>query len=57
MNLQLHHVVSHVSGATGMNFVRAIVGRQRDRHILAKMALMRSMALLKPSAQALLILC
>jgi transposase len=37
MNLQLHHVVSDVTGATGMKIIRAIVGGQRDPHELAKM--------------------
>ena len=37
MNLQLHHVVSDVTGVTGMNIIRAIVGGQRDPHELAKM--------------------
>ena len=37
MNLQLHHVVSDVTGATGMKIIRCIVGGQRDPHELAKM--------------------
>lgn len=37
MNLQLHHVVSDVTGVTGMNIIRAIVGGQRDPNELAKM--------------------
>ncbi|PIL21917.1 hypothetical protein P775_01990 [Puniceibacterium antarcticum] len=35
MNLQLHHVVSDISGATGMRIIRAIVGGERDPEILA----------------------
>ena len=35
MNLQLHHVVSDVTGATGMKIIRAIVSGQRDPSILA----------------------
>ncbi|MGA9658205.1 MAG: IS110 family transposase [Asticcacaulis sp.] len=35
MNLQLHHVVSDITGATGMNIIRAIVAGERDPDILA----------------------
>lgn len=35
MNLQLHHVVSDVTGATGMRIVRAIVAGERDPAVLA----------------------
>lgn len=37
MNLQLHHVVSDVTGVTGMKIIRAIVGGQRDPDVLAAM--------------------
>lgn len=37
MNLQLHHVVSDVTGATGMKIIRAIVSGQRDPGMLATM--------------------
>ena len=37
MNLQLHHVVSDVTGVTGMKIIRAIVGGQRDPDVLATM--------------------
>jgi transposase len=37
MNLQLHHVVSDVTGVTGMKIVRAIVNGQRDPKVLAQM--------------------
>ena len=37
MNLQLHHVVSDVTGVTGMRIVRAIVAGQRDPDALATM--------------------
>ena len=37
MNLQLHHVVTDVTGATGMRIIRAIVGGQRDPSVLAAM--------------------
>ena len=35
MNLQLHHVVSDITGATGMRIIRAIVSGERDPTILA----------------------
>ena len=35
MNLQLHHVVTDVTGATGMRIIRAIVAGERDPGILA----------------------
>ena len=35
MNLQLHHVVSDVTGTTGMRIIRAIVGGERDPDTLA----------------------
>lgn len=38
MNLQLHHVVSDISGATGMRIMRAIIAGERDA---AKLALHR----------------
>jgi transposase len=37
MNLQLHHVVSDITGATGMRIVRAIVTGERDPDVLARM--------------------
>ena len=37
MNLQLHHVVSDVTGTTGMKIIRAIIGGQRDPQVLATM--------------------
>jgi transposase len=36
MNLQLHHVVSDITGTTGMKIIRAIVGGERDPRELAK---------------------
>src|SRR5258708_3937143 len=36
MNLQLNHVVSDITGATGMNIIRAIVSGQRSPADLAK---------------------
>jgi hypothetical protein len=35
MNLQLHHVVSDITGVTGMSIIRAIVAGERDPRILA----------------------
>ncbi|MEP2531422.1 hypothetical protein [Shimia sp.] len=35
MNLQLHHVVSDITGATGMKIIRAIVAGERDAEVLA----------------------
>lgn len=37
MNLQLHHVVSDITGATGMRIIRAIVAGERDPDVLAVM--------------------
>jgi transposase len=37
MNLQLHHVVSDVTGVTGMKIIRAIVNGERDPQVLASM--------------------
>jgi transposase len=37
MNVQLHHVVSDVTGVTGMAIIRAIVNGQRDPDVLAAM--------------------
>jgi len=36
MNLQLHHVVSDITGATGMRIIRAIVAGERNPDVLAK---------------------
>lgn len=35
MNLQLHHVVSDITGITGMKILRAIVAGERDPNVLA----------------------
>ena len=35
MNLQLHHVGSDITGATGMRIIRAIVAGERDPEVLA----------------------
>lgn len=36
MNLQLHHVVSDITGATGMKIIRAIVAGERNPEVLAE---------------------
>lgn len=36
MNLQLHHVISDVTGVTGLAIIRAIVAGERDPHQLAE---------------------
>lgn len=35
MNLQLHHVISDISGVTGLRIIRAIVAGERDPDVLA----------------------
>lgn len=37
MNLQLHHVLSDITGVTGLKIIRAIVAGQRDPDVLAAM--------------------
>ena len=37
MNLQLHHVISDITGTTGMAIVNAILAGERDPHTLAKL--------------------
>jgi transposase len=44
MNLQLQHVISDITGATGMRIIRAIVAGQRDRQELAAMRDVRTKA-------------
>lgn len=36
MNLQLHHVISDLTGTTGLAIIRAIIGGERDADVLAK---------------------
>ncbi len=36
MNVQLHHVVSDITGVTGMRIIRAIVAGERDPVTLAE---------------------
>jgi len=35
MNLQLHHVISDITGVTGMKIIRAIIDGERDPEVLA----------------------
>lgn len=37
MNLQVHHVLSDISGVTGLKIIRAIVAGERDPDVLASM--------------------
>ena len=37
MNLQVHHVMSDITGDTGMRIIRAIVAGERDPHVLASL--------------------
>lgn len=37
MNIQLHHVVADITGATGMKIIRAIVDGERSPEVLAEM--------------------
>lgn len=37
MNLQLHHVISDITGLTGMAIIEAILSGQRDPQVLAKL--------------------
>ena len=37
MNIQLHHVITDVTGVTGMNIIRAIVSGERDPEVMAEM--------------------
>lgn len=35
MNIQLHHVISNITGVTGMNIIKAIIAGERDANKLA----------------------
>jgi transposase len=37
MNVQLHHVVTDVTGVTGLKIIRAIIGGERDPKVLAEL--------------------
>lgn len=53
MNVQLHHVISDITGVTGMKIVRAIVNGQRDPRGLAAMRDRRTQASEETIAKAL----
>jgi transposase len=53
MNLQLHHVVSDITGVTGMRIIRAIVAGERDPSVLASYRDMRCHASVETVRQAL----
>jgi transposase len=53
MNLQLHHVVSDITGATGMAIIRAIVAGERDPERLASYRDIRCHASIDTIRQAL----
>src|SRR6195952_1172694 len=54
MNLQLHHVVSDITGATGMRIIRAIVAGERDPKVLASQRDRRCHASVETVCQALI---
>jgi transposase len=53
MNLQLHHVVTDVTGTTGLKIIRAIVAGERDATTLAKMRDVRCKASIETLCAAL----
>ena len=53
MNLQLHHVISDITGLTGMRIIRAIAAGERDRKRLAAMRDVRTKATEETIAKAL----
>src|SRR6195952_4355497 len=54
MNLQLHHVVSDITGVTGMSIIRAIVAGERDPKVLASHRDRRCHASVETMCQALI---
>ena len=54
MNLQLHHVVSDITGVTGMAIIRAIVAGERDPNVLASHRDRRCHASVETVCQALI---
>jgi transposase len=50
MNLQIHHVISDLTGVTGMSIVDAIVAGERDAAVLAKLRDSHIKARKRPSA-------
>jgi transposase len=53
MNLQLHHVVSDMTGKTGMCIIRAILDGTREPRVLAEFRDVRCKASAETIAQAL----
>ena len=53
MNLQLHHVVTDITGVTGMAIIRAIVAGERDPNVLASHRDRRCHATVETVSQAL----
>jgi transposase len=53
MNVQIHHVISDITGMTGMRIIRAIVAGQRDAKQLAAMRDVRTKASAETIAKAL----
>jgi transposase len=53
MNVQLHHVVTDITGITGMKIIRAIVGGEHDPKVLAEYRDARCKASVETIAQAL----
>lgn len=53
MNLQLHHVVSDITGKTGMRIIRAILDGERNPSLLAKLRDVRCKASVDTIAKAL----
>jgi transposase len=54
MNLQLHHIVSDITGVTGMSIIRAIVAGERDPKVLASQHDRRCHASVETVSQALI---
>lgn len=54
MNLQLHHVVTDVTGVTGLRIVRAIVAGEHDPNVLAQMRDIRCKASVETIRSALI---
>jgi transposase len=53
MNLQLHHVLSDITGVTGLSIIRAIVAGERDASVLASHRDRRCQASVETVCQAL----
>ncbi|MGH9317521.1 MAG: IS110 family transposase [Thermoanaerobaculia bacterium] len=53
MNVQLHHVVSDITGVTGMKIIRAILDGERNPHVLAEFRDVRCKSTVEIIGQAL----